>query len=97
MKTLFTEEERGALKEARRANKPMKGDVVVSPYADRALKGGGKAPSEGKIVTISRGYAYIRFGVGGSLSDWELRYLKRVPHDTRRGLKRPVYVWEIVT
>lgn len=93
--SLFTGEARQALQEAARP-KPKKGDVVVSPYAGRELKGGGMAPAEGKIMSVSGIYAYVDYGTGKGFQPEELRYFE-VAGKPRKSIlsKRLSRVWRV--
>jgi hypothetical protein len=57
---------------------PKKGCKVLSPYAGRALVNGSTAPDRGTITAVSRGYAYVDFGVGTMLETIRVEDLEPV-------------------
>lgn len=67
---------------------PKKGDLVVNKGGGRELKGGGKEPETGVIQSLSKGYAYVDFGSGSSLSPVAVSGL------TLKGKKGSKNLWE---
>jgi hypothetical protein len=59
-------------------SKPKKGDKVESGYEGRKLKDGGVAPKYGTIKTVSKGWAYVDFGISSMFTPCLLTDLKPV-------------------
>jgi len=54
-------------------------DRIVSPHAGRKLTTGGVAPEYGHVKKVTKGYAYVDFGVShGSFTPIMIKDLKTV-------------------
>lgn len=58
--------------------KPKKGDKVDGGWEGRLLKDGSKAPRYGKIISVSKGYAYVDFGISTMFTPVLLTELKPI-------------------